>query len=241
MEFDAYVGLFGETAKLTHEKLDNINHGISKLNRSLPIRKPIYGSAISTGASTPLLVESLQMAPIGRVWNILSLGIFGSDGHTPVPFNPIVLAASGTAAYNNNPTGVQLTIAGGTVSAIAINGTTTGLTSGTFSVPASGTVTVTYTVAPTTFTTQANSVSTPSGATADIYVASSGIENPDFSAQIDSGTDIPSIQFYPRLSQWCKFGERIVAFIYGVPANQQIVLIGRVAEHRLEDVETLGI
>jgi hypothetical protein len=73
----------------------------------------------------------------------------------PGAVNQIVLGATGVAAYNNNSVGVNQTISGGTVTAIAINGVTTGLTSGTFFVPAGGTVTVTYSVAPTTFTTSA--------------------------------------------------------------------------------------
>jgi hypothetical protein len=69
--------------------------------------------------------------------------------------NSIAIGATGVAAYNNNSAGVNLTIAGGTVTVIAINGTATGLTSGTFFVPAGGTVTVTYSVTPTTFVTSA--------------------------------------------------------------------------------------
>jgi hypothetical protein len=59
-----------------------------------------------------------------------------------------------------NTSGVNetITVAGGTVTAIAINGTATGVTSGTFVVPPGGTITLTYTVAPTTFTTQIPSV-----------------------------------------------------------------------------------
>jgi hypothetical protein len=72
-----------------------------------------------------------------------------------VAVNQIPLGATGVASYNNNAFGVNQTITGGTVTAIAINGVTTGLTSGVFYVPAGGTVTVTYSVAPTTFTTAA--------------------------------------------------------------------------------------
>lgn len=72
---------------------------------------------------------------------------------TPAVANQIPLAATGVAAYSNNPVGVIQTITGGTVTQIAINGTVTGLTSGTFYVPAFGTVTVTYSVAPTTYIT----------------------------------------------------------------------------------------
>lgn len=84
----------------------------------------------------------------------------GTAGSSTPAVNSIPLAASGVASYNNNATGVNLTISGGTVTVIAINGTTTGLTSGTFFVPAGGTVTVTYSVAPTTFTTAGIAVAT---------------------------------------------------------------------------------
>jgi hypothetical protein len=40
-------------------------------------------------------------------------------------------------------------VSGGTVSAIAVDGTTTGLTSGAFLVRPMGTITLTYSVAPT--------------------------------------------------------------------------------------------
>lgn len=65
----------------------------------------------------------------------------------------ISLAASGVAAPNPNPVAVSVTVSGGTVTAISISGVSTGQTSGTFTVPAAGSITVTYSVAPTTFTT----------------------------------------------------------------------------------------
>ncbi len=43
----------------------------------------------------------------------------------------------------------MLVISGGAVTVIKINGVTTGLTSGTFYVPSSFTVAITYTVVPT--------------------------------------------------------------------------------------------
>lgn len=84
-----------------------------------------------------------------------------TNGSSTPAVNQIVLGANGVAAYNNNSVGVNQTISGGTVTAIAINGTTTGLTSGVFFVPAGGTVTVTYSVAPSTFTTAGIPVSVP--------------------------------------------------------------------------------
>jgi hypothetical protein len=61
----------------------------------------------------------------------------------------ITLAATGVAAANPNPVPVSATVSGGTVTVIAVSGVTTGQTSGTFTVPAGGTIAVTYSVAPT--------------------------------------------------------------------------------------------
>lgn len=69
----------------------------------------------------------------------------------PGALNQIPLGASGVAAYNNNPYSVIVAVQGGTVTAIAVNGTNTGQTSGNIQVPAYGTIAVTYTVPPTTF------------------------------------------------------------------------------------------
>jgi hypothetical protein len=61
----------------------------------------------------------------------------------------MTLAATGVASANPNPVARSITITGGTVTQIAVNGANTGQTSGTFTVPAGGSITVTYSVAPT--------------------------------------------------------------------------------------------
>jgi len=61
----------------------------------------------------------------------------------------ITLAATTVAAPNPNPVPVSATVSGGTVTAISINGGASVGTSGTFTVPAGGTIAVTYSVAPT--------------------------------------------------------------------------------------------
>ncbi len=61
----------------------------------------------------------------------------------------MTLAASTVASTNPNPVPVDITITGGTVTVIAVGGVTTGLTTGTFRIPPGGTITVTYSVAPT--------------------------------------------------------------------------------------------
>jgi hypothetical protein len=77
----------------------------------------------------------------------------------------ITLAATTVAAPNPNPVPVSATVTGGTVTVIAINGVVTGQTSGTFTVPGYGSITVTYSVAPTL-------------TTADIAPAASGVMSP---------------------------------------------------------------
>lgn len=57
-------------------------------------------------------------------------------------------AASGVALPNPFGYACDVYVSGGTVTAIAVNGTDTGLTSGTFRVSASGTLTITYSVVP---------------------------------------------------------------------------------------------
>jgi hypothetical protein len=61
----------------------------------------------------------------------------------------MTLAATTVASVNPNPVPQSVTITGGTVTVIAVNGAVTGLTTGTFTVPAGGSITVTYSAAPT--------------------------------------------------------------------------------------------
>jgi hypothetical protein len=65
-----------------------------------------------------------------------------------VPTAPAV-PASTVAATNSFAFPVPVTITGGTVSAVVINGVTQGTTSGYFLVPVAGTISITYTSAPT--------------------------------------------------------------------------------------------
>lgn len=75
------------------------------------------------------------------------LANFGTVGQG-VETSPAV-PASGTAQNNTNAFPVTVYVTGGTVTAVAVNGTVTGLTGGTFRVPAGGSITLTYSVAPT--------------------------------------------------------------------------------------------
>ena len=120
-----------------------------------PEQSPEFGSwqTIQWPASTSVAASFQQLLPQADKRYEAQIQVTPQPVTTTPAVNAIALPASATPAYNNNSVGVNVTVAGGTVSAIAINGTTTGATSGTFFVPAGGTITVTYTVAPTTFTT----------------------------------------------------------------------------------------
>lgn len=78
----------------------------------------------------------------GYGWEIS--GNPGLTGVVPAQAVPV----SGTAFFNNTGYDCTVYLHGGTVSAVAIGGTATGLTSGAFRVPAGRAITVTYTVKP---------------------------------------------------------------------------------------------
>jgi hypothetical protein len=73
--------------------------------------------------------------------------ITGGEANTPVTAPAV--PSSTVAADNATGVTVAVTVTGGTVTVIAVNGTATGLTSGTVIVPYPGTITLTYSAAPT--------------------------------------------------------------------------------------------
>ena len=72
-------------------------------------------------------------------------------GYNPVGTvsSPPALPASGVTGTNNSGVDLLMTVTGGTVTVIVLQGVTTNLTSGAFLLPALGTFAITYTVAPT--------------------------------------------------------------------------------------------
>lgn len=86
--------------------------------------------------------------------NNLVLTSIGTSGATPPGANTTngitqpSVPASATVFRNTFGVAAMVYVSGGTVSAIAIGGQTTGLTSGSFRVPAYSSITLTYTVAP---------------------------------------------------------------------------------------------
>ena len=101
-------------------------------------------------ALAPAVVQLASGASVfvdaGSLWPSAGAVVTGA----PALFaTAMTLAASTVASLNPNPVAVSVTITGGTVTVIAVNGVTTGLTTGTFTVPPGGSITVTYSVAPT--------------------------------------------------------------------------------------------
>ena len=61
----------------------------------------------------------------------------------------MTIGATTVASVNPNPVPVNVAVTGGTVTVIAVGGVVTGLTTGTFLIPPAGSITITYSVAPT--------------------------------------------------------------------------------------------
>jgi predicted nicotinamide N-methyase len=104
-----------------------------------------WAAGVSLAASAQRILPHDTKRAKARV--IVYAGATGLVALTPAP----VVPASTVAQINPFSVPATVTVAGGTVTAIAINGTSTGVTSGTFTVPVAGTITLTYTVAPTTY------------------------------------------------------------------------------------------
>ena len=87
----------------------------------------------------------------GLVTTLVSGTARGNQGYNPVGHGVTQPSVPASTTAQTNSTGVDCTVfvTGGTVSAIAIGGTSTGLTSGAFRVPAGQTITLTYSSAPT--------------------------------------------------------------------------------------------
>lgn len=98
-----------------------------------------------------IMTEVLTAAQILALYNAAPK--FGAvaiaNGKPHGPQTAPTIPATTVALTNPFPFDCTVYLAGGTVTAVAIGGTATGLTSGMFSVPAGETITLTYSVAPT--------------------------------------------------------------------------------------------
>jgi hypothetical protein len=66
------------------KKVDESNRLLKRLTDK-PIYKPVGGTlVVPAGGSAPQLIRLNQRPSIGRTWNILKVGLYGSDAHTAV-------------------------------------------------------------------------------------------------------------------------------------------------------------
>lgn len=105
-----------------------------------PIFKPVFGVNVSTGPGTPLIIDTFDQPSPGRMWFIHRLGVFGSDGHTPLwqnsAGNTAITAGAGSRTINNGQPLVSINItlstaptAAGTVTITGVNSFAGGNTS----------------------------------------------------------------------------------------------------------------
>lgn len=118
--------------------LEDISKKIWDLNNVLNIRATIYG--VPVGGTTNVVPPMDGGAKVRLESMIQPLG--------PVATAPAIPAT--TVAYQNvYGHDAWVVVTGGTVTGIAVNGTATGLTAGQILVPCGGSITLTYSVAPT--------------------------------------------------------------------------------------------
>jgi len=102
-------------------------------------RYAIAPGVVQLGSGASVLVEP------GSLW------ASGSAVVTAAPAlftTAVTIGSTGVAVPNPNPVPVSVTISGGTVTGISVSGVSTGQTSGTFTIPPGGSISVTYSVAP---------------------------------------------------------------------------------------------
>lgn len=143
-------------------KVDQVHRKVHQ--RPRPIRKPIGNS--NTGTAPLVITANTEEVPPGRMYNLLSVNLYGADGHT-----------------------------------------------------------------------------TLASAVADLYRASSGVQLPDFSAQIASGLTVPVIPAlnYSKEVIWIEPGENLIAIVYGFAGSQQITMVAQIADYPLEEMEATYI
>jgi hypothetical protein len=224
------------------KKVDRIHDRMARFN---PVYKPVGGSITVPNPAPASITLDINTYPSrGRTWNILKVVLasvtpVGPDVHTPLlqAVTTPAVPASGTAQYNSNAQAVAVTVTGGTVTVIAVNGTATGQTSGTVIVPAFGTITLTYSAAPTWAW-----AGTTLTVVADVYAGSvPDLSGPTIDNAILGGVSVPSVNNITKHVDWCSSGQHVFATLFGIQQGQQIIMAARVAEYPVEAVEALQV
>lgn len=132
----------------------------------------IAAGAVTIPSPNPASVGQLQIPDLGPedgyIWSLQRVTIDGLPKFTGTQtVNTPAVPASTTPVQNPYPFPVTVVISGGTVTAVVVNGLTVGTGDGTYIVPSAGSISITYSVAPTWAWSQTTGTQ-------------NGIANPDF-------------------------------------------------------------
>ena len=118
-------------------------------NTSLPMFRSVNGTTWTHAQIQNCPMTNYATPLIGTTLSITHPSIAGNIGYNPVgALTAPAMPTSGTAYTNAFGVIARVFVTGGTVSAIAINGTDTGLTSGQITLAPGETITLTYSAAP---------------------------------------------------------------------------------------------
>lgn len=114
-----------------------------------------------TGNPAPNIFTIPDAPESGYAWSVKLIAVQLSGTPAAPTVSTPAVPASGANVQNPNAFPVNVTITGGTLTNVTVNGVTVGTTDGTYLVPSGGTISVTYTVAPTWQWTVPAGVNTP--------------------------------------------------------------------------------
>lgn len=157
-----------------------------------PARYVLYGGSDSTATPGQLIDAGPQDQIVSQA----------------SPVNNVPVGATGVASFNNNAFGVNVTVATGTATFsgnTTVNGVNTGATTGTFFVPAGGTITTNYSAGAPVYTT-------------------AGVNA--FTQTIVSGLAVGQAYYPATKGLWLWPGETLYAIISNPTANTQYSLSG---------------
>lgn len=244
-----------------HPSMKQLARDIKRAKSPRGVFRLIHGSIQLDGGGNGVAVATEQPGG-GRIWFVRSFHAF--DVQAPTVSNTItttaavtavVLGASTVATQNLNTFPVLVTVAGGTVTVIVVNGITTNATSGTFLLEPGWTIALTYSVAPTTFTTAAqgttNQTVSPAGTISLWAEPTPPLLTPGFGFQPNppnpNGIIVPQALGLPvsmTFTNWVYKlwnQENLYAVFRNVTGTTSgsVAFVSRVSEYYIEDVEMM--
>jgi len=111
---------------------------------------PVQAVTVQPDYDMPERINAITyIIPAGTISASLQLGQRTITLYASPPVTAPAVPASTVAQQNTAGIPVQVVITGGTITAVVVNGITVGAAAGTYTVPAYGAISITYSVAPT--------------------------------------------------------------------------------------------